>query len=181
MTPKEIAAHLMTANVLDKETMAPFHDFHEAKRATGAPTELEYAVFFAAEELQRATDNLRDHCLAMQRAHADMLSGFEMYGVRMGRGSPSFPRDTTEMLHLLLRQASEKFRDAVRNWAALTDRIVATDEDRAEALKQKHERRAAALSRMSARELRALARESGLKVGTEKAEIVAAILTAEGA
>lgn len=185
MTPKEIAAHLLNQTTLNGDTLAPLHDYHEAKRATGAPTDLEYEILAAASELDRATVDLYEYLTKAQKETADMREAINAHGVKFGRcGATWFSlnaRHSAETLHNAQQSAHQKFSALLRAWVTIADRIVATDEDRAAHAEKARERRASALSSMTARELRAMAREKGLKVGTEKSEIVAAILAAEEA
>ncbi len=131
MNTTEIAADLLAATTLTEETTAPIREYRRTKRATGAPVDLEDAVVHAANRCQEAVEVLRDHLLRARREADERIAALDHAGARMGQ-HVWFVLDghvTANDLNARLGAARERFEDAVRLWAALADRIVATPED----------------------------------------------------
>ena len=160
------------------ETTAPIREYRRAKRATGAPVDLEDAAIHAADRCQEAMEALRYHLEKARREADERLASLGHSGVRMGQFTWFVldGRKTAEDLNARLCAARERFEGAVELWAALADRIVATDEDRVAATAEKRQRAIRILAARPARELRAMAKTAGLKVGTDREEIAAALV-----
>lgn len=182
MTPQEIAAYIMLQTTFTEETLAPLYEYRRAKRATGAPVDLECAILHAARECQSVADVLRDHLKRAAQEAADGLSAVMERGVRFGL--PTWfaldGRVDAEEIAQRLYDRRAALQALVEAWAAIADRIVATDEDRARMAEEKRACRIAELSRLPVRELRAMARYRGLN-GTGKDELAAALAAAEEA
>jgi hypothetical protein len=180
MTPTEIATHLIALTALTEETMAPIYEYRREKRATGAPVDLENAVIYAAQECQDAADALARYLHRATTEATQQANAIAQHGVRYGETTwfTLDSRTSAESLSRALCAKREQFQTLVATWAAVADRIVATDEDRARAAAEKRERAVAALSQRSARDLRAIATKHGIKVGTGRAEIATALVDA---
>jgi hypothetical protein len=180
MTPTEIATHLIAQTALTEETMAPIYEYRREKRATGAPTDLEIAVIHAAKECQDAADALARYLHEATTEAAQRANIMARHGVRFSEQTwfTLDSRTNAESLNRVLRTKREHFQALVATWAAVADRIVATDEDRARAAAEKRERAVATFSQQPVRDLRALAAKHGIKVGTGRAEIATALVDA---
>ena len=139
MTHVEIAIDLLalphvTAPLSGAEEWAAFMAYHDAKRASGAPTVLEEAVIAAADRCGDAERYLRDHLTRARREADEALADLEQNGSLMDRTWFHLnPRENAERLNANMCLAREAFRDAVKTWAKLADRIVATPEETAAA------------------------------------------------
>lgn len=149
MTPKEIAETMIAATSLTEETgIAELYAYRRAKRATGAPTNLEDVVLHAACECQEAADALGKY-LTRAAAEATKNAAYVAeHGVRFGDQTWFVldGRATAESLGRVLRAKREHFQALVFAWAAVADRIVATEEDRARVAEEKARAREAQIA-----------------------------------
>ena len=180
MNTTEIAAALLAATTLTEETTAPIREYRRTKRATGAPVDLEDAVVHAANRCQEAVEVLRDHLLRARREADERIAALDHAGARMGQHVWFLldGRVTANDLNARLCAARERFEDAVRLWAALADRIVATPEDTARRAEEQRARRIDAWRAKPVRDLRAAAKAAGLHVGTDRVDIACALAAA---
>ena len=180
MNTTEIAAALLAATTLTEETTAPIREYRRTKRATGAPVDLEDAVVHAANRCQEAVEVLRDHLLRARREADERIPAIDHAGARLGQHEWFLldGRVTANDLNARLCAARERFEDAVRLWAALADRIVATPEDTARRAEEQRARRIDAWRAKPVRETRAAAKAAGLKVGTDRVNIATALAAA---
>ncbi len=178
MTPTEIAAHLIAQTALSEETMAPLYDYRREKRETGAPVDLESAVLYAAVKCQDASDRLRESLEKTAKDAAKYEAILAKDGPRFGDGGWLPRAENVEALGYVLVARREAFQNVLEAWAAVADRIVATDEDRARAAAEKREQAIQRWASAPLRDLRAAAKSRGLNVGTDKNEIAAAIVDA---
>ena len=148
MTPTEIAAALLamphvTSPLTGGDEWAAFNAYHDAKRATGAPTSLEYAVMFAADRCRDTERHLRDYLANARREADEGLAALETHGsLTTAMWFHLNSRQNAEALADGMRVAREAFRDAVKLWAELADRIVATPEETAAAEATRAEQKA---------------------------------------
>lgn len=149
MTPKEIAETMIAAKSMTDETgLAELYAYRRAKRATGAPTALEDAVLHAGRECQEAADALGKYLTRAAEEATKNAAYIAEHGVRFG-DQTWFVLDgrvTAESLNRVLRAKREHFQSLVFAWAAVADRIVATDEDRARAAEEKARAREAQIA-----------------------------------
>ncbi len=183
-TAKEIADAMLAATSLTEETgLADLYAYRSAKRATGAPVDMERAVIHAGRECQQACDALAEH---LKRAAAEATSraaALAGCGVRYME-STWFVLDgrvTADALAANLRAKREHFQSLVEVWVSLADRIVATDEDRAEKAAELARYRAARIAEIAKRPKPALvaaATSKGIAVTGTREEIAAALVDA---
>ena len=182
MTPKEIADHLLAQTTLTEEIMEPMLAYRRAKRATGAPVDLEDAIIHAAHKMLEAEAELRTHLERARKEATEALEAMTRNGLRVGDYSLTWfvldGRQTAQGLHETLRAARSAFRSILEAWAAVADRIVATDEDRAQKAAENRSRAIAQFATLSTRELRSLARARGLHAGVDRREIAEALVDA---
>lgn len=181
MTPTEIAAHVMQQTTLTEETIAPLYEYRRNKRVTGAPVDLEDAVVHAANECQDAADALARYLHKAMAEAAKQANAMAQHGVRFGEAT-WFTLDghtSAEALNRALHVKREHFQALVVAWAAVANRIIATDEDRARHAAEKRATAIRQLSALPARELRQMAKDRGLKVGIGREEIATALVDAE--
>lgn len=182
MTPKEIAAHIMQQTTFTEETLAPLYEYRRAKRATGAPVDLESAIIHAARECEEMRESLRQYLMRAADEAAKRLATLDAVGVQMEDPTWFYldGRQNAEAINRRMVAARKHLAALVDAWEAVADRIVATDEDRARMAEQKRAQRVAELTQLPVRELRAMARYRGLN-GTGKDELAAALAAAEEA
>lgn len=140
MTPKEIAETMIAATSLTEETgLAELYAYRRAKRATGAPADLESAVLHAGRECQDAADALAKYLKRAAEEAAKNAAYIAEHGVRFWEQTWFVldGRTSAESLGRVLRAKREHFQALIAAWAAVADRIVATDEDRARAAEEK--------------------------------------------
>lgn len=180
MTPTEIAANLLAQTTLTEETMEPLLAYRREKRATGAPVDLEHAVYYAGRECEEARESLRQYVARAEAEAAKRLVSLDAYGVRFSDPDWFYldGRQNAEAMTRRLVIAQKHFVALVEAWAAVADRIVATDEDRARVDTEKRDRAIASLATRPVRELRALAKSRGLAAGTDRREIATALVDA---
>lgn len=182
MTTTEIVTALITATNLTEEAMEPLLAHRREKRATGAPTDLEDAVVHAAHKMLEAEAELRDYLVRVRKEADEAIEIMAHGGLRFGDYCPTWfvldGRQTAQGLHEKLRAARDAFRSVLEAWAAVADRIVATDEDRARKASEDRDRAIRRLAALPARDLRRMAKERGLSVGTDRTEVAAALVDA---
>lgn len=133
MTAQEIAAALLSAPHLDDDAIEPLREFRRAKRKTGAPTDLEDNAIVAAEALIEHVAALRIYLARAEKEAHDALEAMALADrhVFFRTWFQLDNRNSAEKLAAIAADRHKAFADAIRLWAALTDRIVATPEETA--------------------------------------------------
>jgi hypothetical protein len=183
-SPKEIAAALIAAPHLTEEVLADLDAYRGAKRATGAPVELEYAVARAAYECQAAADALRKYLdKAVKEATANAAYIAE-HGVRFGEQTwfTLDDRTSAESLNRALRVKREHFQAVLGAWAAIADRIVATPDEQvkaaAERMQRETDKRIASWSTLPVKRLRDFAKSRDIDHTGDKEVLIQRLVDA---
>lgn len=182
MTPKEIANHLLTQTTLTEETMGPLLAYCCAKRATGAPVDLENVIIRAARSCEEARVTLHEYLTRAAKEATLRAKSLAEHGVLLDDYTYFYldGRQSAEDMGRRLVSLRERMREAIAVWLVYADRIVATDEDRA---RLAAERREAAIARWRHAKLRdikaAIARRGvALPRDASHAEMIAALVDA---
>ncbi len=128
MNAQEIAATLLALPDLTEEALEPLGAYRVAKRATGAPCDLESLLGRAARDVMRHRDDLREYLAKAAKeaaAHAEITTrSFPLWSALDARNS-------VETMTLRMRAAQEHFDALAHLFGVLGDRIVATPEEAA--------------------------------------------------
>lgn len=186
MTPKEIADHLLAQTTLTEKTMQPMLAYRREKRATGAPVALEDAIVHAAWECQRSADALRNY---LERAWKEAEAALREFndpspapgytaGVHTSRHWDVLRHDriSAERLNDTLREKRDTLASLLDTWSAVADRIVATDEDRAQAAANRRARAIAAWTAQNMKTLGAACAKAGIRGVTGREAMAAALV-----
>lgn len=149
MTPKDIAEAMIAATSLTEETgLADLYAYRRAKRATGAPTDLESAVLRAGRECQEAADALGTYLTRAAAEATKNAAYIAAHGVRFSEQTWFVldGRTTAEALGRVLRAKREHFQALVAAWSAVADRLVATEDDRVRVAEEKAQAREAQIA-----------------------------------
>lgn len=176
-TAKGIAAALHAATHLTDDVMADFDEYRRAKRASGAPVDLEIEVAHAATACLAAESALREHLRNAAREATEALAELDAAGSKLFRIWFTLDgRANAEQLGRRLQDCRERFNAIVGAWASVADRVVATPEEQAAKAAEKRQRAIGILAARPVRDLRAMAKAAGVKVGTDREEIAAALV-----
>lgn len=189
MNTTQIADMIRRAPVLStefQEAAAALMEYATAKRATGAPTVLEYHLHECMMDAERAVRCAREACRRVAERASREVADMDTAHGGPGSGWGWSPRedmggqntDDPVVRVEVARIRCEALRQAVELWAALADRIVATPEDVQRHAQEQRARRIDAWLAKPVRETRAAAKAAGLKVGTDRVNIATALAAA---
>lgn len=141
MTPSAICETLSAANDLSDDTLAPLLEYRSAKRRTGCPDDLETEIIMAARKCQDTAAELRRYLERAAKEATEALAGLDAVGTRFDRSWFFLDaRHNAEQMGQRLRAEREQFSGLLRVWAAVADRIQATDEEKATAARERQDR-----------------------------------------